>query len=74
MSFEDFLEDYGEAISITVGVILFIGIIGFACYCSWEEEDTAETIIMSGGDQSYACTVSRVDQTPHDCKPVKEEK
>lgn len=74
MSFEDFLVDYGEAILITVGVILFIGLVGFVGYHGWVEEDTAETIVMHDGNQSYGCTVSRVDKTPHDCKPIKEGK
>ena len=46
MSFEDFFEDHGNAILITVGVILFIGLVGFVSYYGWVEEDTAETIVM----------------------------
>lgn len=74
MSFEDFFEDYGGAIIITVGVILFVGLIGFACYCGWAENDAGESVILRDGSQSYSCTVSRVDQIPHDCKPIKEGK
>lgn len=74
MSFEDFFEDHGLTIVIAVGVILFICFVGFIGYYGWAEQDTAETIVMHDGSQSYACTVSRVNQTPHDCKPIKDAK
>lgn len=67
----NFFEDHGLTILITVGVILFIGLVGFVGYYGWVEEDTAETIVMHDGSQFYACVVSRVDKTPHDCKPIK---
>lgn len=70
MSIEDFFEDHGLDIAIAVGVILFIGFVGFVGYYGWVEEDTAETIVMHDGSQSYACTVNRIDHTPHDCKPI----
>lgn len=70
---EDFFEDHGVGITFTVGIMLFIGFTGWCCYGIWEEENTAETIVMHNGSKSYACVVSRANQTLHDCHPVKEQ-
>lgn len=70
MSLEDFFEDHGGTIAIVVGVILFIGFIGYLFYCGWAENDAGESVVLRDGSQSYACTVSRVNHTPHDCKPI----
>lgn len=40
--------------------------------CVWEEATTARTIITRDGSQSYACTISDISPTPHDCKPIKD--
>lgn len=74
MSFVDFVEDYGVVILLVVVVILAIGFVGYLCYCGWAENDAGESVILRDGSQSYACVVSRVDKTPHDCKPIKEAK
>lgn len=74
MSLEDFVEDYGVVILLVVVVMLGIGFVGYLCYCGWAENDAGESVILRDGNQSYACTVSRVDKTPHDCHPVKEAK
>lgn len=42
--------------------------------CVWKEETTARTIITRDGSQSYACTISDISPTPHDCKPIKDTK
>ena len=67
------IEDFAGPIVTVVGVILIIGMIVFSVYCGWAEEDAAETIILHDGSQSYACVVSRVNQKPHQCKPIKEQ-
>lgn len=68
------LDDCAVRIVTVVGVILIIGMIVFCVYCGWAEEDAAETIILHDGSQSYACVVSRIYQTPHRCKPIKDTK
>ena len=68
----DFFEDHGVGITIAVCVILFIGFTGYCCNGILEEKDTAETIILHNGSQSYACVASQGDQTPHNCNPIKE--
>ena len=40
--------------------------------CVWEEATTARTIITRDGSQSYACTISDISPTPHDCKPIED--
>lgn len=40
--------------------------------CVWKEETTARTIITRDGNQSYACTISDISPTPHDCKPIED--
>lgn len=67
------IEDCAGPIVTVVGVMLVIGFIVFCVYCGWAEEDASETIIMHDGSQSYACVVSRVNQKPHQCKPIKEQ-
>lgn len=42
--------------------------------CVWKEAMTARTIITRDGSQSYACTISDISPTPHDCKPIKDTK
>ena len=74
MSLGDFFEDHGTGILVAVGVMLCIGFVGYCTYCSWAEQDAAETVILRDGNQSYACVVSRVDKTPHNCKPIVEAK
>lgn len=56
-----------------VGVLLVIGWLGFCGYYIWAE-NTAESIVVHDGSQSYACEVSRTDQTPHQCRPIKDAK
>lgn len=73
MSIDD-IEDHFVTIVTVVGVMLLIGSIVFLGYSIWEEEATAETIILHDGSQSYACEVSRTNQKPHQCKPIKEKK
>lgn len=68
MSIED-IEDRIETIVIAVAVM--IAFIGFIGYISWVGE-TADTIILRGDGQSYACRVSGISPAPHNCKPVKE--
>ena len=69
MSLVDFVEDYGVVILLVVVVMLSIGFIGYVCYCGWAE-DAGRSVVLRDGSQSYACVVSRVEKTPHDCKPI----
>lgn len=74
MSLEDFFEEHGIGITIAVGVILFIGFTCYCGYCIWADNDAGESVVLRDGRQSYACVVSRVNRTPHDCKPIKDVK
>lgn len=74
MSFVDFVGDYGVVILLVVVEILLIGFFGFLCYCGWAENDAGESVVLRDGSQSYSCVVSRVDKTPHNCKPIVEGK
>lgn len=67
-----FFEDHAVGIVTAVMVILAIGFIGYCTYCVWADNDAGESVILRDGNQSYSCVVSRVDQTPHDCKPIKD--
>lgn len=57
--------------TVAITVMLFGIFIGFIGYISWVGE-TADTIILRGDGQSYACRVSGISPAPHNCKPVKE--
>lgn len=74
MSFVDFVADYSVDILLVVVVILGIGFVGYLCYYGWAENDAGESVILRDGNQSYSCVVSRVDKTPHSCKPIVEAK
>lgn len=69
-----FFEDHYVGIVTAVMVILAIGFIGYCCYYGWADGDAGESVVLRDGSQSYACVVSRVDKTPHNCKPIKEAK
>ena len=64
----DFFEDHFVTV---VMAIIVIGYIGFCIYCVCTSGDAGESVVLRDGGQSYACTVSRVYKTPHDCKPIK---
>lgn len=67
------MQDMDEILAI-VAVILFAAVVsGFAVWACWSEE-TADTIIIRDGSQSYACEVSRINHAPHRCKPIKDTK
>lgn len=70
----DYLDDHSVGIVNVIGVLIVIGYVVYCGYGIWEEENTAETIILHDGSQSYACEVSRGDQTPHECNPIKDAK
>ena len=42
------------------------------CVCRWKDVTTDRTIIMRGGNQSYACEISDISPTPYDCKPIED--
>lgn len=65
-------ETIVDTVAITVMLFgIFIGFIGFIGYIGCAVE-TADTIILRGDGQSYACRVSGISPAPHNCKPVKE--
>ena len=44
----------------------------FTFGCIGKAETTSRTVIMHGGSQSYACTISDISPTPYDCKPIED--
>ena len=70
-----FRKPDGDTIFFTVmlSIALLAIIIGIGC--SSVESVTARTVILHGDSgTSYACTVSKADTNPHDCKPIKDMK
>ena len=70
-----FRKPDGDTIFFTVmlSIALLAIIIGIGC--SSVESVTARTVILhDDSGTSYACTVSKADGTPHDCKPIKDMK
>lgn len=65
------IEDRAETIAVAVAVMFFVIFIAFIGYIGCAVE-TADTIILRGDGQSYACRVSGISSAPHNCKPVKE--
>lgn len=67
------VQDMDEILAI-VAVVLFAAVVSaFAVWVCWPEA-TADTIIIRDGSRSYACEVSRINQAPHRCKPIKDAK
>lgn len=60
-----------ETIAVAVAVMFPVIFIAFISYICWAEA-TADTIILRDDGQSYACDVSRINQAPHRCKPIKD--
>lgn len=70
-----FRKPDGDTIFFTVmlSIALLAIIIGIGC--SSVESVTARTVILhDDSGTSYACTVSKADTNPHDCKPIKDTK
>jgi len=70
-----FRKPDGDTIFFTVmlSIALLAIIIGIGC--SSVESVTARTVILhDDSGTSYACTVSKADTNPHDCKPIKDMK
>lgn len=64
--------DIAENLLIGLMVVVTAAIFIIFCVCIWKEVTTERTIIMRGGSQSYACTISDISPTPHDCKPIED--
>ena len=65
---------YGLACGYVDYTVLFsVLFLALVAYLGWAEA-TADTIILRDGSRSYACQTSRISQTPHNCKPVKEKR
>ena len=63
----------GKAETLAIAAVLFsVLFLALVAYLGWAEA-TADTIILRDGSRSYTCQTSRISQTPHNCKPVKEE-
>ena len=70
-----FRKPDGDTIFFTVmlSIALLAIIIGIGC--SSVESVTARTVILhDDSGTSYACTVSKANTNPHDCKPIKDTK
>lgn len=67
------VQDMDEIFAI-VAVVLFAAVVSGSAVWGCGAEGTAETIIIRDGSQSYACEVSRINQAPHRCKPIKDTK
>ena len=52
---------------IAIFVVLFVGI-------GLENTDVRTIILHDDSGTSYACTTSKADTNPHDCKPIKDTK
>lgn len=63
----------GKAATLAIAATVLFSVLFLAlvAYLGWAEA-TADTIILRDGSRSYACQTSRISQTPHNCKPVKE--
>lgn len=61
-----------ETLAIAAAVLFSVLFFALVAYLGWAEA-TANTIILRDGSRSYTCQTSRISQTPHNCKPVKEE-
>lgn len=67
----DFM-DIAENLLIGLMAVAAAAIFTIFCVCIWKEVTTEKTIIMRDGNQSYACTISDISPTPHDCKPIED--
>lgn len=64
--------DIAENLLIGLMTVAVAAIFTILCVCIWKDVTTARTIILREGNQSYACTISDIRQTPSDCKPIED--
>lgn len=64
--------DIAENLLIRLMVVAAAAIFTIFCVCIWKDATTSRTIILREGNQSYACTISDISQTPSDCKPIED--
>lgn len=72
MKWEPDWTDIAENLLIGLMVVVAAAIFTIFCVCIWKDATTSRTIIMREGNQSYACTISDISQTPSDCKPIED--
>lgn len=70
MKWEPDWLDIAKNLLIGLMAVVTAAIFIIFCVCIWKEVTTERTIIMRDGSQSYACTISDISPTPHDCKPI----
>lgn len=64
--------DIAETVLTGLVAVAVAAIFTIFSVCVWKEETTTRTIITRDGNQSYACTISDISPTPHDCKPIED--
>lgn len=72
MKWEPDWRDIAESLMIGLMAVAAAAIFTIFCVCIWKGVTTARTIILRRGNQSYACTISDISQTPYDCKPIED--
>ena len=51
-------------------LVLVLAVIGAVLWICWAGS-TGPVVILRGNDATYSCQTSRLDPTPHQCKPIK---
>lgn len=65
------IEEIGARVAVTIGTIaMVVAFFGGITYVAIHEK----TVILHSDTGDYACTVSPLDTTPHNCKPIEEAK
>lgn len=72
MKWEPDWSDIADNLLTGLMVVAAAAIFIVFCVCVWKDVTTERTIIMRDGSQSYACTISDIRPTPHDCKPIED--
>jgi len=65
-------SDIAENLLIRLMAVAAAAIFTILCVGIGKDMTTARTIILRDGNQSYACTISDISQTPSDCKPIED--
>lgn len=72
MKWEPDWTDIAENLLIGLMAVAAAAIFIIFCVFTWKDVTTERTIIMRGGNQSYACTISDISPTPYDCKSIED--
>lgn len=74
MKWEPDWSDIAYNLLIGLMVVAAAAIFIALCVCVWKDVTTERAIIMRDGSQSYACTISDINPTPYNCKPIEDTK